>query len=322
MQFERRMSVVDSGIYETLDALLDAPFAICSVVTDSEGRALDCRVLRVSPHFAESMGLERPEGRTALDLVPGLDRSWVETLGRVALERKPARFVKASSRTGRTYKVSATPLDPPGCFAVAFREVAAPPEPEQDESQRLLKELGHRVMNSFASISAIVAMETRAASADARDALKRIQGRVQALAALYRRLDGAPEVELLEVAGYLAGNVQSLCDAFAPADLSVETDLAPMNLPTRAAIPLALLLNELLTDAASQALSAETPGRLRVVLREEGGQVCLSVEHGGGPLAAEGVGRSLALAFASELGGALTTDSTPEGSRAAVTFPA
>ena len=39
---------------------------------------------------------------------------------------------------------------------------------------------------------------------------------MQALAALYRRLDGASEVDRMEVAGYLAGNLQSFRDAWPP----------------------------------------------------------------------------------------------------------
>ena len=329
MQFERRMTVVDSGIFETLDALLDAPFALCSVVTDSDGRAVDYRILRASADLEEVLGVGDLEGRTAREVAPGLEDAWIEAFGRVALERTPIRFTQGSAVTQRDYEVSATPLDPPGCFAVAFRDLAARREEEAERSraveqaQRLLKELGHRVMNSFASISAILAMEARAAPPEGRTALKRVQGRVQALAALYRRLDGAPETERLEVAGYLAGNIQSFRDVFASAaGLSVECDLSSLTLATRSAVPLALIANELLTDAATQVLEAGRSGTLRISLREEEGLCRLCVEHGGGPVAEGSMSRGLIEAFVAELGGDLSFEGTPEGTRATVVFRA
>jgi two-component sensor histidine kinase len=329
MQFERRMTVVDSGIFETLDALLDVPFALCSVVTDSEGRAVDYRILRASAHLDEVFGVSALEGRTAREVAPSLEASWIEAFGRVAIERTPMRFTQGSVIAHRDYEVSATPVDPPGCFVVAFRNLTArqKDEAEQsravDQAQRLLKELGHRVMNSFASISAILAMEARAASPEGRTALKRVQGRVQALAALYRRLDGAPEMERIEVAGYLAGNVQSFRDAFAAAaGLSVECDLSSLTLSTRSAVPLALIANELLTDATAQALETGRAGSLRVSLHEEEGLCRLRVEHGGGPVAEGSISRGLIEAFAAELGGELAFEAMPEGTRATVVFRA
>ncbi|EYD77980.1 Alcohol dehydrogenase, zinc-binding protein domain protein [Rubellimicrobium mesophilum DSM 19309] len=320
MQFERRMTVVGSGIFETLDALLDAPFALCSVVTDSEGRPMDYRFLRASGCLEEVLGAGALEGRTARELASHLDNAWVETFGRVALDRTAVRFTQRADATGRDYEVLAAPLDPPGCFAVTFRDVTRSREHAAalDHAQRLLRELGHRVMNSFASISAILAMEARAAPPEGRGALKRVQGRVQALAALYRRLDGAPEMESTEVGGYLAGNVQGFRSAFA-ADLDIRCDLPPTTLPTRTAVPLALILNEILTDAAAQAVEVGHFG-IRVSLHREGDSCRLVVEHGGAAMTEGSVGRSLAAAFAAELGGELASEAIPGGVRTIVAF--
>jgi len=329
MQFDRRMTVVDSGIYDTLDALLDRPFALCSIVTDAEGRAVDYLFLRVSPDFGDVTGLSTAEGRSALELVPELDRKWVDLYGRVALKRAPLRFRESSGLMGREVEVSAAPLDPPGCFVIAVRDVAVPAAPDSENlsalshAERLLKELGHRVMNSFASISAILAMETRAAPPEGRDALRRVQGRVQALAALYRRLDGASEMDHMEVAGYLAGNLQSFRDALAaPAGLTVESDLAPLTLPTRAVIPLALVVNEILTDAAVQARESGRAGALRVTLRPEEGTCRLVLEHRGGPLPEGSISHGLVTAFVAELAGDLAFEGGPDGTRVTIAFPA
>ena len=221
MQFERRMTVVDSGIFETLDALLDGPFAICCHRHRRRGAGhrlpLPAREprLRGGDGPARRRRAHRPRGRPR-------DRGEAGSTSTAAWRSTacPPRFTRdARPARAASYEVRAAPLDPPGCFVLAFRDVTGRAGPRRereaalDHAQHLLKELGHRVMNSFAAISAILAMEARAAPPEGRAALERVQGRVQALAALYRRLDGAPQVDRVEVADYLAGIVASFRDA-------------------------------------------------------------------------------------------------------------
>ncbi len=49
---------------------IDEGFALCELVRDVDGRAVDYRFLDVNPLFEEMTGLRDPVGRTALELVP------------------------------------------------------------------------------------------------------------------------------------------------------------------------------------------------------------------------------------------------------------
>ncbi len=333
MHFERTMTLSEERDFETLDTLLDGPFAICAIVTDDEGRPVDYRFLRASAGFREATGLEDVEGRTARELVPELEDKWIEFYGRVALDRVPAQFTEASAATGRDYEVRAAPLDPPGRFAMTFRDVTAQRRLEAEReaalghAQHLLRELGHRVMNSFAGISAIVAMEARASPAEGRAALDRVQGRVQALASLYRRLDGAFHTDRVEISDYLGGIVGSFRDSLAAsAGVTVDCDLRPLTLPAKAAVPLGLVVNELLTNAVKHAFEAGRSGTVRVTLDSAEGTCRLRVADDGGGVAegaaGQGVGGTLVAAFVGELGGDLSTDTGPGGTCVTVTFPA
>ena len=326
------MTVADDHGFETLDALLDGPFAICSIITDDDGTPSDYRFLRVSRCFEESTGFRGAEGRTVRELVPDLERTWIELCGRVALDRVPAQFTEGSALTGHEYEVRAAPLEPPGRFVVTFRDLTKARRREAsgaqagEHAQHLLKELGHRVMNSFAAISAIVAMEARAAPPGGRAGLDRVQGRVQALASLYRRLDGAPQVDRVEVADYLGGIVASLRDSLATAGgVAVEAGFQPMTLPTRVAVPLGLVVNELLTDAVMRAFETGRSGTVRVSLDEVEGTCRLRLSRDGDEVqepAGTGIGQSLVAAFVGELGGELTTEAGRQGSSVTVTFKA
>lgn len=331
MQHERQLSAVDDHCFETLDMLLDGPFALCAIVTDPDGRAIDYRFLRVSSCFAEATGLSGLEGRTATEALPGLGPEWIERYGGVALGGPPIKIVETHPETGREYEVRSASLPMPGRFVIHFRDLTELRRLEGERAaalaraEHLLRELGHRVMNGFAAISAILAMEARASAPEGRAALGRVQGRVQALASLYRLLDAAPDADRLEVSGYLRGIVDSFRDSLAaPAGVAVEAELAPLWLPTRAAVPLGLVLNELLTNAVKHAFDGG-PGAVRVSL--QGGEVCrLRVADDGRGmgqgLGGNGIGQSLIAAFVGELGGEIGTETGPLGTTVTVAFRA
>lgn len=332
MQFERRLATVDGALFDALDALLDGPFAICSIITGEAGDPVDSRFLRVSRCFEDSTGFRQVEGRTMREVMPGVEQKWIAHYARAALQRVPTHFEEDSEVTGRRYEVRAAPVAPDGCFVVHFRDLTKLERAEREReaalahAQHLLKELGHRVMNSFAAISAILAMEARAASAESRGPLDRVQGRVQALAALYRRLDGASQVDRVDVADYLGGNVRSFRDSLAtPAVIEVTCEMAPLTLPTRSAVPLGLVLNELLTNALKHAFAPGGRGSIHVTLSEAEGLCRLCVADDGGgmtPDVGTGIGRALIAAFVGELGGEFATETGPGGTRATVTFRA
>lgn len=333
MHFERSMSVAGDHCFETLDAMLDGPFAICSIITDADGRPADYRFLRVSQCFEDTTGLKDVEGRTVLEVVPALERKWIDFYGQVALSGVPARFSEGSEVTGREYEVRAAPLDPPGRFVMTFKDVTELRKLESERAaalehaQHLLRELSHRVMNSFAAISAVVSMEARATSGEGRAALDRVQRRVQALASLYRRLDGASQVDRIEVSDYLGGIVDSFRDSLAATSgVTVSANLAPITLNTQAAVPLGLVVNELLTNALKHAFTEGNAGSVTVSMQEEDGACRLRVADNGMGLAepgngrSAGVGRGLVAAFVGELGGDISVDAGPTGTSVTVTF--
>ncbi|WP_210529017.1 sensor histidine kinase [Rubellimicrobium arenae] len=329
----QRMAMVDDTAFEAIAAFLEDAFAVCSIITDPEGRPADYRFLRVNRRFQELTGFEDAQGRTALDLVPTLEPKWIELYGRVAQGGEPLRFKETSLVTGRDYEVLAAPVNAPGCFALLLRDLTDLRRLEADQAaalehaQNLLKELNHRVMNSFASISAIVAMERRAAPEGARPPLERLQGRIQALAALYRRLDGVSQIDRIDVAEYIGGNVASFRDAMGAAGpLSVSADLASLTLPTRLAVPLGLVVNELLSNAARHAFARGRAGTIHVALSYLDGlcRLVVSDDRCGEAEGSEdeGIGQSLIDAFASELGGEISVRAGPDGTSTTLEFRA
>jgi PAS domain S-box-containing protein len=102
---------------------IDEGYCVCEMVIDEQARAVDYRFLEANPLFRSMTGLAEPVGKTALQLVPDLERHWIDAYARVGLDGETLRFQLSSDAMGRVFDVFATPIEPKGCFALVFRDV-------------------------------------------------------------------------------------------------------------------------------------------------------------------------------------------------------
>ncbi|UUX96934.1 PAS domain S-box protein [Aquabacterium sp. J223] len=114
-----------SDRYAQLLESIDEGFCIVQVLLDGQRRPVDYRFVETNPLFERQTGLHRPVGRTARELVPGLEEFWFETYGEVALRRLPRRFTHGSQAMGRWFDVFASPIGEPVelLVAILFRDV-------------------------------------------------------------------------------------------------------------------------------------------------------------------------------------------------------
>ena len=114
--------------YRTLFESIGEGVALCEVVLGDDGRPVDYRVLDVNPAYETVSGLTREQviGRLATEIVPGLEASFVETYGRVAVEREPARFESRIEGLGLWLSTYAFPVGEAGGggFAVVLSDVS------------------------------------------------------------------------------------------------------------------------------------------------------------------------------------------------------
>jgi PAS domain S-box-containing protein len=112
---QARLQSVFSGI--------DQGFCVCELVFDDDGHPIDYRFVETNSLFEEATGLHGAVGRTALELVPSLERSWLDTYAAVALGDAPIRFEQESQAMGRYFDVFAMPVAPRGRFALVFADI-------------------------------------------------------------------------------------------------------------------------------------------------------------------------------------------------------
>ena len=93
--------------YAALFAAMDEGFCVVEVLFDDQERPVDYRFIEINPAFEEQTGLHDAEGRTARELVPGLEETWFEAYGRVALTGEHSRFERESVALDRWFDVYA-----------------------------------------------------------------------------------------------------------------------------------------------------------------------------------------------------------------------
>ena len=104
---------------------------------DDAGTPVDYRFLEVNHLFEQLTGLLAPVGRTALELVPDLERHWIDTYGRVALTGESTHFVQESPAMERWFDVRASRVGRPEqrLVALVFTEITELRH-EQEERRR------------------------------------------------------------------------------------------------------------------------------------------------------------------------------------------
>ena len=113
--------------YRTLFNSIEAGFCVIEILFADDGRPADYRFLEVNSAFERQTGLVDAIGRTAREMVPGLEQHWFDTYGEVARSGRRIRFEQAAEPMGgRWFDVDAFPFGEPGQHRVAllFHEIS------------------------------------------------------------------------------------------------------------------------------------------------------------------------------------------------------
>ncbi len=248
-------------------------------------------------------------------------------------ENRPVRgaeiVVERPDGARRPFIPYPTPLrDATGRLIGAVNMLVDISERKQAEANRkvLLDELNHRVKNNMQMLHALLKVaERETASAEARSVLTDASRRVGAMIAAQQVLYASAGPKHFSARDFVAALCESARQAFARnIDLACETRAGEIS--NDAAMPLALILNELLTNAVKYGAHGRADAAIRVALTRRDAAFELTVEDDGpGFVLAQASRRSsglgLVTGLARQLGGSLTIDRAP-GARCTVRFPA
>jgi PAS domain S-box-containing protein len=190
----------------------------------------------------------------------------------------------------------------------------------------LLHEVDHRVKNNLQLVSSLIYMQSREIPDPViKASLRTMLSRIEALGTVHRRLYQSDDVSRFDVADFARDVVGDLVSATGRTDIRVNLDLEPVEVPAEKAAPVALMLNELVTNALKHAFDGR-PGTLDVAVRRNGHDFFITVADDGagmadGALAKRSFGRTLVETLGRQLQARTEWSATGPGTRVEVALP-
>jgi len=132
--------------YRTLFESIDEGFCIIQILFDERGKPEDFKFIECNPAFEKHSGLSDVAGKTAFELVPDLERHWLNTFAMVHLTGESIRFEEHTNKVGdRWFNLFAFRMGPQkDCrVAVLFSDITE--ERRDKESLRQSRERSRMV---------------------------------------------------------------------------------------------------------------------------------------------------------------------------------
>lgn len=193
------------------------------------------------------------------------------------------------------------------------------------ERELLVRELQHRVKNNMHMLAAmLVGAEREATSAEAKVALRDAAVRFHAVSAVQQLLYESADVESINSEALVATLLRAAVSTAPEAPLT-EVSVDAIDLPIEAAVPIALMLNELLTNAIKYGRLPTRRQKVRLEFLQKSQRVEITVADNGpgfdlADYRKRASGLGLVKGLLRQLGGALTVEQD-DGSRCSATFP-
>ncbi len=142
----------------------------------------------------------------------------------------------------------------------------------------LLKELQHRVKNNLQLITALIRLDARGQRRGDAVNLDRLAGRIESLQLLYRDLSTDGLGQAVDLGHYLSQIASAVMHTYAVDGIRLDIKVDYALLPVDVAMPVGLLVNELLTNALKYAFAGRDSGTitLRSLVDETGCRVSIA----------------------------------------------
>lgn len=142
------------------------------------------------------------------------------------------------------------------------------------ERELLLSEVHHRVKNNLAIISALLNLESAELGDErSQEIFKETRDRIYAISMVHNLLYKNPSLQQIDMVEFFDQFCSNIIDSYSDGRIRIEQHIQPVNITIETAVPMALLLNELVTNAIKHAFPGERSGLIQVGLepRPNGG---------------------------------------------------
>jgi two-component sensor histidine kinase len=133
--------------------------------------------------------------------------------------------------------------------------------------ESLLKEIHHRVKNNLQTVSSLLYLQSKSiADPDAKKAILSSQQRVDSMALIHKNLYQRENLADLEMRSYITQLTSTLVEAYKrdSQKISVKLEMEEVELNVEKAIPVGLIINELVTNSLKYAFEDRNQGVIKI----------------------------------------------------------
>jgi two-component system, sensor histidine kinase PdtaS len=143
------------------------------------------------------------------------------------------------------------------------------------DKELLLREIHHRVKNNLEVVSSLLALQSaQIDDPNTKEAMLDGQNRVHSIGIVHQKLYMGENLGTIEMKDYFINLSESILDSFgAEGRVIVEFAMEEINVDIDTAVPLGLIVNELLTNTLKYAFPEKQRGKVRIKLEQQSGNI-------------------------------------------------
>lgn len=184
------------------------------------------------------------------------------------------------------------------------------------QNELLLREIHHRVKNNLEMVKSLISLQSaQLEDSPTKEAMMASQNRVQSMGIIHQKLYQGDNLASIEMKDYFINLSEGILDGFKAEDrVKIECAMEELELDVDTAVPLGLIVNELLTNAIKYAFPGRRDGKISVSLKKKEDALTLAVtDNGVGkstdlPTQGTGFGSQLVRLLTAQLNGEMTEE--------------
>jgi len=151
------------------------------------------------------------------------------------------------------------------------------------EKETLLKEVHHRIKNNISSIEGLLLMQaTSTENTEVQSALQESVSRIQSTRVLYEKLLISKDYQDVSIKNYIDSLIDSMVAVFPESKyISIERDIKDFTVNSKKAIPIGIIINELMTNIFKYAFKEMEKGHILIEINKTENKVTLTIKDNG-----------------------------------------
>jgi two-component sensor histidine kinase len=155
---------------------------------------------------------------------------------------------------------------------------------ELKEKEILIKEIHHRVKNNLAVVSSLMSLQANKSKDEFhRSLFNESRNKINAISDLHSNVYQRESISSLSMFDYLSELINNLREFYSNTNENIQiiADIEQISIPMNKALPLALIINELVTNSFKHAFKNSSRGNIKVKMKSFGNDLKLTVTDNG-----------------------------------------